>query len=166
MAKAAARMDTGPVPWEKDCPVITGEALAEYKASLRAASDFSVAVLKFLERRPVQQKAAWLRMSVEGGQVLFQPWSMEVLFVIAVQGRVRFNQLHELLGLSTRTLSDKLKALKDAGFVEREVFDEQPVRIEYTLTKDGRKAAALATPLFAHLNLQALKKAGRLDVKV
>lgn len=166
LAKAAARLDTGPVPFEKDCPILTGEALGDYKASVRAGSDLSVAMLKFLSKRPKEQQAAWLRVSVAAGKVLFQPWSMELLFVVGVLGKARFNELHDLLGMSTRTLSDKLKGLREAGFVDREVHDEQPVRIEYFLTKDGRAAAALATPLFAHLNLQALRKAGRLDAKL
>lgn len=74
----------------------------------------------------------------------------------------RFTDLHTLLGLSTRTLSDKLKTLMEAGLVDRRVFDEQPVRIEYFLTPHGIETAALAGPLFAHLNLQALKEAGRI----
>jgi DNA-binding HxlR family transcriptional regulator len=50
----------------------------------------------------------------------------------------------------------------EAGLVDRRVFDEQPVRIEYFLTPHGIETAALAGPLFAHLNLQALKEAGRI----
>jgi DNA-binding HxlR family transcriptional regulator len=162
VAKAAARKGTGPVPSEQDCPVLTGAALQEFKATVRAANDLSMAMLRFLEGRPVEEQAAWLRTSVDAGRVLFQPWSMEVLFTLGASKEARFNELHALLGMSTRTLSDKLQALREAGFVERTVHDEQPVRITYRLTKDGRAAAALATPLFTHLNLQALRAAGRL----
>ena len=92
--------------------------------------------------------------SVEAGRVLFQPWSMEILFVLAVGNKeARFGELQKMLGgISSRTLSDKLQNLRDEGLVERQVFDEQPVRIEYRLTKEGKMTAALATPLFAHLN--------------
>ncbi|HLE47883.1 MAG TPA: winged helix-turn-helix transcriptional regulator, partial [Candidatus Thermoplasmatota archaeon] len=96
--------------------------------------------------------AGWLKRSVDSGRAVFQPWNMELLYVIATLGRARFGQLAQLLGLSSRTLSDKLLFLCEAGLVAREVFDERPVRIEYQLTKHGRATAALASPLIAHLN--------------
>lgn len=78
---------------------------------------------------------------------------MEILFALAVSREARFGELSHLLGgISSRTLSDKLQTLRDEGLVERRVFDEQPVRISYRLTKEGLMTAALATPLFAHLN--------------
>jgi DNA-binding HxlR family transcriptional regulator len=86
---------------------------------------------------------------------------MEILYVLGLLSRSRFTQLQRLLGVSSRTLSDKLKHLREAGFIDREIFDEQPVRIEYFLTKSGRKVAALAAPLLAHLGQEALR-AGRL----
>jgi DNA-binding HxlR family transcriptional regulator len=82
---------------------------------------------------------------------------MEILYVIATLGRARFTQLIDLLGMSSRTLSDKLKALREAGLLDRELFDEQPVRIEYYLTKHGAKTAALASPLFCHLTQEAIR---------
>ncbi|HEX2021833.1 MAG TPA: helix-turn-helix domain-containing protein, partial [Candidatus Thermoplasmatota archaeon] len=113
----------------------------------------SRAVLEFLARRPRDAQADWVRASVDAGRVIFQPWSMEILFVLAVARKARFTELQHLLGgISSRTLSDKLQTLRGEGLVDREVHDEQPVRIEYRLTKEGLQAAALATPLFAHLN--------------
>lgn len=163
-AEAAVPRHSDPAMLE-DCPVLTGEALAEYRASVRAASDFSVAMLKFLGRKAPRQRAAWVKTSVSGSRALMQPWAMELLFVVAVLGRARFGELQGSLGLSSRTLSDKLRALREEGFLAREVFDEQPVRVEYVLTKEGRVAAALASPLFAALNLQALRRAGRLPAR-
>lgn len=124
-----------------------------FNACLRESKRFSADVLKFLEGRTPASRARWAEESVEAGRVIFQPWSMEILFVLAVAGETRFGELQTLLGgISSRTLSDKLQRLREEGLVEREVFDEQPVRIEYRLTKEGLTTAALATPLFAHLN--------------
>lgn len=126
---------------------------ASFLAALRASKVFSRDVLGFLTDRTPAARAKWAEESVEAGRVLFQPWSMEILFVLAVAKEARFGQLQQMLGgISSRTLSDKLQTLRESGFVERQVFDEQPVRIEYALTKEGRMTAALATPLFAHLN--------------
>jgi len=126
---------------------------ASFASALRASKVFSRDVLKFLEDRTPASRAKWAEESVEAGRVLFQPWSMEILFVLAVANEARFGQLQTMLGgISSRTLSDKLQTLREGGFVDRQVFDEQPVRIEYRLTKEGRVTASLATPLFAHLN--------------
>ena len=151
---AAVRRDT-----RIDCPVLDGTAKGQYVAAKAAASDLSIEILHFLESKSPEAQAAWLATSVNAFRNVMQPWSLEILFVIGTRGSVRFNELHALLGLSTRTLSDKLQTLRDGGLVERTVHDEQPVRIEYTLTRHGKATAALATPLLTHLNLQAVRAA-------
>lgn len=152
-AKAAVALHTD----ERQCPVLDGTAKTQYKAAVQASNAFSLACMEFLEDRSPEDKVAWIRASVLAGREVFTPWSLEILYAVAVLGKARFTDLLELLGLSSRTLSDKLKALKDGGFLEREVFDESPVRIEYRLSKRGRATAALASPLFARLNLETLQ---------
>ena len=152
MPKAAASRHTdGAHP--RDCPMGDRAVAERFDACLRESRAFSQDVLRFLEGRPGEAQARWAQASVEAGRVLFQPWSMEILFALAVAREARFGELSHLLGgISSRTLSDKLQTLRDEGLVERRVFDEQPVRISYRLTREGLMTAALATPLFAHLN--------------
>lgn len=142
-----------------DCPVLDGTAHQQFKGAIKAANELSLAILRFLQRKDPKARAAWLRTSVNASRALFQPWGPELLYTIAALGRARFNQLQELMGLSSRTLSDKLKSLREEGLVEREVFDEQPLRIEYYLTKHGQRTASAATPLFTHLAHHAITKA-------
>jgi DNA-binding HxlR family transcriptional regulator len=148
---------TVPTHTDADCPVLDGPARTQYSQAVRAASDFSMACMDFLNGRTPEEKVAWIRTTVTAGREVFQAWSLEILYAVAVLGTARFSDLLQMLGLSSRTLSDKLKALQDGGFVERRVYDERPIRIEYTLSKHGRATAALASPLFARLNLEALK---------
>ena len=151
MAKAAASSHTR-IPAD-ECPIRSGVVEQEYVASVKAARAFSAGVLDFLKTRSPDAQARWAGASVAAGRVLFQPWTMEILFVLAVSRTARFSELQQLLGgISSRTLSDKLQTLREEGFIDRVVHDEQPVRIEYSLTKEGRTTAALATPLFAQLN--------------
>lgn len=140
----------------QDCPVISGHAKEPYKAAIKAANQFSLSCLEFLQGREPKQQASWLAAVVTSGRDLFQPWNMELLYTLAVIGRARFGQLQELLGVSSRTLSDKLQALRAAGLIDRQVFDEQPVRIEYFLTKHGSKTTALASPLLCYLGLELI----------
>lgn len=135
------------------CPLSAPDVLARFDACLHESRGLARDVLAFLQARPEPARAKWAQESVAMGRVLFQPWAMEILFVLAITRESRFGELQRLLGrISSRTLSDKLQKLREEGLVAREVHDEQPVRIEYRLTKEGRVTAALATPLFAHLN--------------
>lgn len=154
MAKATVPADTtAAVPHRKDCPLSSPPVEASFNNTLRASKSFSRDVLTFLEDRTPEARVKWAEESVEAGRFIFQPWNMEIIFVLAVARQARFGELQRMLGgISSRTLSDKLQTLRDEGLIDREVFDEQPVRIEYRLTKEGLMTAALATPLFAHLN--------------
>ncbi len=55
-----------------------------------------------------------------------------------LSGAVRFSDiLNQVPGLSDRLLSERLRELEAQGIVERRVYPELPVRIEYTLTPKG-----------------------------
>jgi DNA-binding HxlR family transcriptional regulator len=54
----------------------------------------------------------------------------------------RFCQLERsLLGISPKTLSDRLHALERQGIITRQMFGEVPPRVEYSLTEKGRALA-------------------------
>jgi DNA-binding HxlR family transcriptional regulator len=56
-----------------------------------------------------------------------------------VSGTKRFCQLEQSLeGISAKMLSQRLQELEAENIVERQVYPEVPVRVEYTLTAKGR----------------------------
>jgi DNA-binding HxlR family transcriptional regulator len=56
-----------------------------------------------------------------------------------MDGPARFSELSRLVdGVSQRTLTDRLNELVDVGLVERTVFPESPVSVEYNLTPCGK----------------------------
>ena len=62
--------------------------------------------------------------------------------------RIRFNELMKnIIGISPRTLSIRLKELEEAELIKRENFAEIPPRVEYTLTQDGREVRDAMIPL-------------------
>jgi DNA-binding HxlR family transcriptional regulator len=138
------------------CPLREPETMAAYKQAVRAGSELSLHSRKFLLGRGPDGVGIFLTRLMEVSRDVFQPWSMEILFLTGLQGEVRFSQLEEVLGASSRTLSNKLRTLTKAGLLERNVEPGPPVRITYRLTKSGRTTVAIASPLFAHLNLAAL----------
>ena len=77
-------------------------------------------------------------------EILGKRWTGLIIRVLT-DGPVRFNELADRLEVvSDRVLSERLKELESEGLLERRVFAEVPVRVEYTLTEKGR---ALVTVL-------------------
>ena len=53
---------------------------------------------------------------------------------------VRYKQFrYALKGISSRTLSTRLKELERSGILERQSFNEIPPRVEYRLTNKGQE---------------------------
>jgi DNA-binding HxlR family transcriptional regulator len=61
-----------------------------------------------------------------------------------VGGTKRFKELAvSLTGISTRTLSKKLKVLEDHDMIRRDEYKEKPPRVEYSLTRKGRQLGSI-----------------------
>lgn len=58
-------------------------------------------------------------------------------------GALRFNEIQDLLELSPRTLTERLKALVATGLVERRSYDEVPPRVEYEATPKARELGSI-----------------------
>lgn len=72
-------------------------------------------------------------------------WSVLILFAL-VDGADRFNALKSrVVGISQRMLTQTLRDLEREGYVNRTVYPEVPVRVEYALTDLGRD---LVKPLY------------------
>lgn len=70
-------------------------------------------------------------------ELIGKRWSGAILIVLT-GGPLRFSEIRALVpDLSDRLLSERLKELEAEGIVERRVFDEVPVRVEYALTGKG-----------------------------
>src|ERR1700751_5078837 len=77
-------------------------------------------------------------------------WTLLVIRDLA-DGRSRFCELERSLhGISPRTLSLRLRALEEAGIVERQTFPEGTPRVEYALTDKGRALVPLIEQMRAY----------------
>ncbi|MGD6933965.1 MAG: winged helix-turn-helix transcriptional regulator [Candidatus Bathyarchaeia archaeon] len=83
----------------------------------------------------------------ENFTVLFQKWSLEILYTLLLKKTSGFGGLKKVLGVNSRTLSDKLKLLQSHGYIERNVQTGPPLRVEYTLSYKGKNTVLLALPL-------------------
>jgi DNA-binding HxlR family transcriptional regulator len=71
-------------------------------------------------------------------QLLGKRWTGLLLYTL-LNGPQRFCELTATVeGLSDRVLSDRLRELEEEGVVERIVYPQIPVRVEYQLTAKGK----------------------------
>lgn len=65
-----------------------------------------------------------------------------------IQGPRRFRELLGDLGrINDKVLSQRLKELEGRGIIDRRLFAEVPVRVEYKLTEKGRGLAAVISAM-------------------
>jgi len=95
----------------------------------------------------------------ESFNLLSQKWNLEILYTLFLKSTIGFSGVKKILGVNSRTLSDKLKSLKRYGYIERTVQSGPPLRVEYTLTTKGKNTILLALPLLYYsgslISLQA-----------
>ena len=71
-------------------------------------------------------------------EVISGKWTLLIIRDLA-DDALRFCELERSLdGISPRTLSLRLRALEEAGILERRTFPEVPPRVDYALTEKGR----------------------------
>jgi DNA-binding HxlR family transcriptional regulator len=71
-------------------------------------------------------------------ELIGRRWTGAIINIM-LTGTTRFSDLTQAIpGLSDRMLSERLKELEAEGIVQRCVFADTPVRIEYRITDKGR----------------------------
>jgi len=88
-----------------------------------------------------------IRSLEESFNLLSQKWNLEILYTLFLKSTAGFSGLKKILGVNSRTLSDKLKSLKEHGYINRMVETGPPLRVEYALTMKGKNIVLLALPL-------------------
>lgn len=77
---------------------------------------------------------------------LSKKWSFEIIALLYMRV-LKFNDLKDLLGgISSRTLTDRLRMLETAGILVRSIVNEAPVKIQYSLSEKGKQIAISCYP--------------------
>lgn len=79
--------------------------------------------------------------------LLSQKWNLQILYTLFLRKTTGFGELKKILGVNSRTLSDKLKSLNQYRYISRTVEQGPPIRVKYSLTPRGRNTILFALPL-------------------
>ena len=75
-----------------------------------------------------------LQLTITG--LLADSWAVKLVRALS-QNRMRFSALQHDLGISSKTLSARLKELEKEGLISRTLYAQVPLRVEYELTDKG-----------------------------
>ncbi len=85
-------------------------------------------------------------------RVVFSRWVPEIIYALYIRGRLSFNEMKRAFGVSSRVLTDKLRALEDLGLIRKEVdASVRPIRVYYELTRLGREVGVALVPILTIL---------------
>jgi DNA-binding HxlR family transcriptional regulator len=97
--------------------------------------------------RPTRDDLEMIERTRAARDLLASKWKVDLLYLLA-RGVRRYSRLYDnLSGASKKMLTDSLRGLERDGFVERTVYAEVPVRVEYSLTALGWSVTELLVML-------------------
>lgn len=80
-------------------------------------------------------------------ELLSKRWTTFIVYKL-LDGPKRFVEIeNSLSNLSGKMLSERLKELEEEGVIQRVVYPEKPVRIEYSLTRRGMALAPVCAEI-------------------
>jgi DNA-binding HxlR family transcriptional regulator len=119
-------------------------------SQFQSTSEGQTVELKRDQSRTPRLTAEDIRMierTREARDLLSSKWKVDLLYLLA-RGVHRYSRLYDnLKGASKKMLTDSLRGLERDGFVDRTVYAEVPVRVEYSLTPLGWSATQLLIAL-------------------
>ncbi len=79
-------------------------------------------------------------------------WITEILWELETHDGLTFNALQRNIGgISSRSLSDRLKELKEIQLISREILETRPPKVLYQLTDKGKGYIELMTVVILFL---------------
>jgi DNA-binding HxlR family transcriptional regulator len=117
---------------------------------LAQRADAGVEVVRL--RRPERTRARledfeMIASAREALELVGSKWTVDLMILMASGIRRHARLFENAPGISKKMLNATLRTLVESGLVARSVYDEVPVRVEYSLTPLGWKATELVLAL-------------------
>lgn len=72
-------------------------------------------------------------------KIIGKKFTVHIVRDLYMKNQTRFNQfLKSVEGINSNTLSTRLKEMEKGGLIKKRIFNETPIRIEYSLTDKGK----------------------------
>jgi DNA-binding HxlR family transcriptional regulator len=82
--------------------------------------------------------------------ILGRKWNPVLIRTLLAEGPLGFNDIKNRIdGISDKVLSESLDDLQESGLVARDVVEDKPVRVHYSLTPAGRDLEPVIDDLLA-----------------
>ena len=113
----------------------------------------SIPGIHMLPIRTVEQPICLKSVAQETISLLGKSHVLEILYTLSKRETpVRFNELKRSINITSTTLSRRLEELVDVGFLNREVFAEVPLRVEYSQSEKGKGLGKILSDLFSWMS--------------
>ena len=75
-------------------------------------------------------------------RIIGKKFTIHIIRNMLLLKQKRFNEfLNSMEGISTKTLSVRLREMEDAGLITRNIIERRPLKVEYSLTEKGEALA-------------------------
>lgn len=82
-------------------------------------------------------------------QIVGQKWKLPVMWYLAQQETVRYNELkRRVKGITNMMLTKSLQELEEHGLILRKQYETVPPRVEYSLTERGKSLLPTLNELY------------------
>jgi DNA-binding HxlR family transcriptional regulator len=70
-------------------------------------------------------------------RLLQEKWVLRLVYALLKLGSSGYNELGRRVGINVATLGQRLRAMEEAGLINRTVVRQKPMQYAYTLTASG-----------------------------
>ncbi|NVM46917.1 MAG: helix-turn-helix transcriptional regulator [Candidatus Lokiarchaeota archaeon] len=86
-----------------------------------------------------ERKIVEMNFFLKTFEFIRKKWNVRILYELEIHSGMNFNEMiRHMEGISTRSLSDRLKQLEDLKLITRTVQDGRPPKVLYELSEKGQ----------------------------
>ncbi len=86
-----------------------------------------------------ERKIVEMKFFLKTFEFIRKKWNVRILYELEIHSGMNFNEMmRHMEGISSRSLSDRLKQLEDLNLITRTVQDGRPPKVLYKLSEKGQ----------------------------
>ncbi|MFX0037617.1 MAG: winged helix-turn-helix transcriptional regulator [Candidatus Hermodarchaeota archaeon] len=99
-----------------------------------------------------ERKIIEMKFFLKTFEFIRKKWNVQILYELEIHSGMNFNQLmRHMKGISSRSLSDRLKQLEDLNLITRTVQNGRPPKVLYELSEKGQGIIELIQFIIVYL---------------